>query len=61
NSTTVITHRENIGRLVAPGMNLDELSRRGREAHSKAAEPSEPKTEATFELATPPARGATPR
>lgn len=62
NSNTVITHRENIGRLVAPGINLDELSRRGREAHSKATEPSEPKTEATFELATPPASGgATPR
>ena len=37
NSKTVVTHRDNIQKLVAEGVDVDELSRRGREAHRPPA------------------------
>jgi len=43
NSKTVITHRDNIAKLVAPGVDLDELTRRAREANRAPAKAPEPK------------------
>ncbi|MEO5694473.1 MAG: peptidylprolyl isomerase [Usitatibacter sp.] len=42
NSTTVVTYRPNIEKLVAPGVDLDELTRKAREA-SKSGSAATPK------------------
>ena len=41
NSKTVVTHRENVEKLVAPGIDVEALTRAAREAH-KAPPPAEP-------------------
>ena len=45
-SKTVVTHRDNVAKLVAPGLDPEELSRRAREAQAtKQAVPATPGTE----------------
>jgi parvulin-like peptidyl-prolyl isomerase len=40
NSKTVVTHRENIEKLVAPGADIEELARKAREASRAPAKPA---------------------
>ena len=43
-SPTVVTYRDNVQKLVAAGVDMEELARKGREAHQRPATEAEKKT-----------------